>query len=269
VKPETVSGQKAKLYCTAANISLPMLGLSTWDDRNGFKQIQEDLPAYDSVIDGLFYSKSVAAFVKKYQHHLIIDDQLVAAPGIDLINFLNGNCHRFKSKRRIEPTEIVVHESVTSGWERTVRILTRRHLGVHLIIHEDGTVTQHADLCDRLPHAGPHNSYAIGLECQNIYYHHLAKDKPWIFAKWAHKGKYVLPTAPLLKTAPKIIKLICEAMPSIPMKFAGEKEDGTVYMSRYPGRKPRPGIWAHSGFGHADGSFIVSKVKEVFDEMDS
>jgi hypothetical protein len=53
------------------------------------------------------------------------------------------------------------------------------------------------------------------------------------------------------------------------MKFAGAKEDGTVYMSRYPDRKPRPGIWAHSGFGHADGSYIVSKVKEVFDEMDS
>ena len=269
MKPATVAGQKAKYYCEESNISLPMLGLSTWDDRSGFKKIQEDLPVYDCVIDGLFYSRSVAAFVKKYQHHLIIDDELVAAPGIELVNFLSRNCHRFKSKRRIEPSEIVVHESVTSGWQRTINILTRRHLGVHLLIHEDGTVTQHADLCDRLPHAGPHNSYAIGLECQNIYYSHLAPRKSWIPASWAHKGKYVLPTEPLLKAVPKLIKLICETMPSIPLKFAGAKEDGTVYMSRYPSRKPSPGIWAHSGFGHADGSYIVSKVKEVLDEMDS
>jgi hypothetical protein len=245
-----------------------MLGISTWDDRSGLKSVQEQLPAYDSVIDGLFYSKSVAAFVKKYQHHLIVDDQLIEAPGVQVVNFLNGNCHRFKSKRRIEPTEIVIHESVTYGWEKTVAILRRRHLGVHLIAHEDGTVTQHADLCDRMIHAGAHNSHSIGLECQNVYYHHLAPERPWIAAKWAHKGKYVLPTGKILETVPKLVRLICDALPSIPMKFAGEKDDGTIHMSRYPNRKPSPGIWAHSGFGHADGSYIVSKMKEVFDEMD-
>ena len=106
MKPATVAGQKAKYYCEESNISLPMRGLSTWDDRNGFKAIQEDLPAYDSVIDGLFYSKSVAAFVKKYQHHLIVDDELIAAPGIELVNFLNRNCHRFKARRRIEIMEL-------------------------------------------------------------------------------------------------------------------------------------------------------------------
>jgi len=267
--PETVSGQKAKLYCSAANISLPMLGLSSWDDRNGFKDLQAELDEYTGTIDGLFYSKSARAFAEHYQHHLIVDDQFVDVGDIGLVNYLNGQCHRFKARRRIEPTEIVIHESVTSGWERTVRILTRRHLGVHLIVHEDGTVTQHADLYDRLPHAGGHNAYALGLECQNIYYHHLAPEKAWIPARWAHKRKYVLPTDAILMTVPKLITAICETVPTIPLEFAGAKEDGTVYMSRYPDRKPRPGIWAHSGFGHADGSYIVSKVKEVLDEMDS
>jgi hypothetical protein len=117
-------------------------------------------------------------------------------------------------------------------------------------------------------HAGAHNSHSIGLECQNVYYHHLAPERPWIAAKWAHKGKYVLPTGKILETVPKLVRLICDALPSIPMKFAGEKDDGTIHMSRYPNRKPSPGIWAHSGFGHADGSYIVSKMKEVFDEMD-
>ena len=275
MKPETVAGQKAKLYCSAANISLPMLGLSTWDDRNGFKDIQAELDEYTGMIDGLFYSKSARAFAEHYQHHLIVDDQFVDVGDIELVNYLNGNCHRFKAKRRREPTEIVVHESVTQagrgllGWQRTVNILIRRHLGVHLIVHEDGTVTQHADLYDRMIHAGPHNSHSIGLECQNIYYHHLAPEKPWISARWAHKRKYVLPSEPILVTVPKLITAICGTVPTIPLEFAGAKGDGTVYMSRYPDKKPRPGIWAHSGFGHADGSYIVSKVKEVLDEVDS
>ena len=86
------------------------------------------------------------------------------------------------------PKQIVVHESVTSTWEGAVNVLTRRHLGIQVMIHKDGTVSQHADLLRLCPHAGAGRNNSVGIEIVNRYYGKYAKpgDKT-IKAPWAHK----------------------------------------------------------------------------------
>ena len=82
---------------------------------------------------------------------------LPAPPGLDVTNFEASEVHRFTGRDRSGRTvnERVLHESVTTSVETTVRVLKRRKLGVHLIVAPDGRVTQHGDLAhDRLAHAG-------------------------------------------------------------------------------------------------------------------
>mgnify|MGYP005827950971 FL=1 len=167
MKPQTRAGQLAKKHCEAAHITLSMLeGVSSWDDRCGFRALQDELIHYEGAIDGLFWANSVNAFVTQFsKDFVIIDGELCPAPGLELLNYLHPMVHRFKARRKITPVSLVVHEPVARGVSRIVNILRRRHLGVHFIVASKcGTITQHADTHDKLAHASKWNNYACGIE---------------------------------------------------------------------------------------------------------
>ena len=269
MRPQTRAGKRAKWYCDKASITLPMLGQPrTWDDKEGMKVVQSNLPDYEGRVDGLFYKNSTRAFCNKFQHHLILDHALVPPPvGMMLTNYLSDVVHHFPSRRSIDPSEIVVHESVTSTWEVCVRVLARRHLGVHFMVHRDGSVTQHADGFKRMAHAGrKHNAHSIAVEVINSYYGKRAKKGDTVIeARWAHKGSYIVPPEPQMVASAALVKHLTDHITAIPLVFVGERDNGKIKMGRLPKheRRPHPGIWAHGYFAHADGWYPVKRISEL------
>jgi hypothetical protein len=154
---------------------------------------------------------------------------------------------------------------VTRSAVSTVAVLRRRHLGVHFIVAPDGAVTQHGDLAnERLAHAGGHNGPSVGIEVVNPYYPYLLHDDlPWrrtIFAPWAHRGAYVLPTPEQAEAVALLVGWLTSPKArglDIPRTWIGV-EDERARMGRVHGAdQRRPGVYAHHYFGHADGAWPV------------
>jgi hypothetical protein len=170
----------------------------------------------------------------------------------------------FKGKfRRVPVTEIVLHETVTRDVKTTVRVLQKRHLGVHFIIGPDGSITQHADpALVRLEHAAPHNGASVGIEIVNpVEVRFMRLGLPWdtyINAPWAVGRKYVLPTWSQAEAAAQLIAWLTSPDADglqIPRVWTSLR-DGRFLMGRVPGAEaPQPGLLAHSAFKHADGSW--------------
>ena len=164
---------------------------------------------------------------------------------------------------------VVLHESVTAPWyQRVVDVLARRHLGVHLIVSADGSVTQHVDLDHRTVHAGGLNARSIAIEVANPYYPPKLDPgepgKDWIPAVWAHKGRYLLPTPAQCETTWQLVWWLCYdgGRPLLrgdphwpPLAFPGVL--GNVYLwGRVKGAAKAPGVQAHSrSSNHSDGAF--------------
>jgi len=198
---------------------------------------------------------------------LIIDGRSLLPPdGVLVQNFLEPDVHRFSGRDRSGPiTEVIVHETVTRSVASTIKVLERRKLGVHLIVGPGGAVTQHGDLArDRLAHAGGHNAPSVGIEVVNPYYpEYLKPNLPWstvIEAPWAHKKRYVLPTATQAEATAAIVDWLTSSKTDslcIPRCWVG-LADGILAMGRVPrSRRRNPGIYAHHYFGHADGAWLV------------
>ncbi len=175
-------------------------------------------------------------------------------PGLVLSSFADPAVHRFAGRDRSgrPVTEVVVHESVTRSAEGTVAVLKRRGLGVHLIVAPDGRVTQHGDLAsDRLAHAGGHNGPSVGIEVVNPYYgDQLRKGSPWsrvIDAPWAHRGRYVVPTAEQAEAAAQLVAWLSSpaAGLSIPRTWVGLAGTRLAMGTVAGADARRPGIYAH------------------------
>ncbi len=201
-------------------------------------------------------------------HKIVIGGKLFEPPeGLRVVNFLEPAVSCFKAKRRAKTpiTELVLHETVTTGVTSTIAILQRRSLGVHFIIGPDGEITQHNDLAyDRVAHAPPHNKCSIGIEIVTPYYPmYLGEDQPWkqvIDAKWAHKKRYVVPTFEQAEAACRLIAWLTSknAVPlEIPRRWVGLKKNSLAMGRLLTGRLPISGIYAHTYFGHADGAWPV------------
>lgn len=174
---------------------------------------------------------------------------------------------RFASKgMRAQVTELIVHETVTCSVADTLSVLQARGLSVHLILGADGVLSQHGDLLsDLLWHAGPvHNPPSIGIEVVNPYYpRFLPRRGPWsttIEARWAHQGRYVVPTAPQAEALAQLVGWITSGPApgvDVPRSWPGLR-DGKMTMGRLPSaEQPLPGLLAHTFFGHADGAWLV------------
>jgi peptidoglycan hydrolase-like protein with peptidoglycan-binding domain len=188
-------------------------------------------------------------------------------PGLRLTNYLNPAVHRFtnKSNRRGRSvTEFVLHETVTTSVSSTVQALIDRGLSVHLIMGPDGAITQHGDLADDTHwHGTPHNTASVGIEVVNPYYpKYLKTGMPWtrvIDAGWAHERRYVVPTPQQAEAAAQLTAWITSPASrlSIPRTWIGVS-GGRMRMSQVTGAdQPRAGIYAHTYFAHADGSWLA------------
>lgn len=191
-----------------------------------------------------------------------------ADTNLNLRNFYDrGGVERLIGPPRYEGkvTEIVVHETVTRDVATTIKVLKRRKLGAHFIIDPEGAVTQHGDLVhDALSHAGSHNKRSVGIEVINPYYPRYLKSGPWtkvIDAHWAHQKRYVVPPVCQLEALYQLLAFLTQTkterfdVPWAPIGLGVAKKRfamGRVWGSKW-GKKP--GIYAHTAFGHADGSF--------------
>lgn len=191
----------------------------------------------------------------------------VPPAGLNVTNYLDPRVQRFRNQIRRSQVvnEFVVHETVTRSVTETVAVLNQRRLGVHLIMGPKGEITQHGDLReDLLWHASQHNPLSVGIEVVNPYYPKFLKSgMPWtqvIPASWAHEGRYVVPTPQQAEALCQLILWITSPSArglSIPRTSIG-LSGNTLAMGRTAGAdKLRPGIYAHTYFGHADGAWLV------------
>ena len=197
---------------------------------------------------------------------IVIGGKLFAPPdALDVTNFFDPAVPCFKARRRSKTpvTELVIHETVTTSVKTTNAVLHRRKLGVHFIVGPYGAITQHNDLAlDRVAHAPPHNKRSVGIEIVTPYYAALlGEGQPWkqvIDAKWAHKKRYVVPTLEQAEATCRLIEWLTsdKAIPlAIPRRWLAVKKTRLVMGRLLTGRLPRPGIYAHTAFGHADGAW--------------
>jgi hypothetical protein len=167
--------------------------------------------------------------------------------------------------RKRPVSELIIHETVTRDVATTLRVLRKRRLGVHFIIAPDGEVLQLADPArTRLEHAAPHNVRSVGVEIVNpVEPRFLRKGLAWtrtIRARWAAGGAYVLPTLAQAEACSVLIDTFTQGtIPglTIPRAWRGLR-DGDLAMGRVAGaERPKPGIYAHCYFHHADGAWPV------------
>jgi peptidoglycan hydrolase-like protein with peptidoglycan-binding domain len=192
---------------------------------------------------------------------------LTPPTGLNITNYIDSSVHRFHNKKRSSSVvnEFIVHETVTRSVSDTVQVLNKRGLGVHFIMGADGKITQHGDLLDDLLwHASQHNPVSVGIEVVNPYYPKYLKDgMPWtkiINAGWAHNGRYVVPTSQQAEAVTRLIAWITSSKAkglSIPRKWIG-LQGNKLAMEQVSGADKRsPGVYAHSYFNHADGSWLI------------
>ena len=163
------------------------------------------------------------------------------------------------------PDMIVIHESVTVSRADCERVLRRRGLGVHVIIDEHAQVWLYDDArASALAHAGKLNTRSIGVELINPYYPDAAassplwKDRPVHRERWAHKGRYVVPTPEALEALYQLCAQLC-AEHGIPCRVVSS---------------PEPGILAHAHSphdSHSDGvapaEYIAARIQGLSPEQ--
>lgn len=200
---------------------------------------------------------------------LVAEGRYLRAPdGVTVRNWLAEGVERLRDTGpRTRCSQIVIHESVTrGGWRRVWDVLTRRHLGVHLIVARDGSVTQHVDLQHSTVHAGALNRRSIGIEVESAYYSDGSGEPgvDWIPAIWAHRGRYLLPIREQCESTWLLVERLCAATPEgttshrdhvwPPLRFPGLV--GNVFLwGRVEGGAKMAGVQAHARTAHSDGLF--------------
>ncbi len=159
--------------------------------------------------------------------------------------------------------EIVVHESVSASVESTLTTLRSKGYGVHLIVSPTGEVTQHAPLVDECAHAGvadthppsTHNDRSVAVELVSPYYEpeQLEPGQVVIDARWAHRGRYLMPSLPALEAVWRAIQWVREQVPTIPLAFPSVDAQGRYRWGRDPRHNVGGGVRAHAAWNHSDG----------------
>lgn len=169
-------------------------------------------------------------------------------------------------------TEIVVHGSVTTSVERTVRVLKGRKgrdgkplgLSTHVAIGPDGAKHLTADLDTRAVHCHQHNGVSVGIDLVEPYYPHargVRGEAIWprmIAAPWAHGGVYVLPTLASVEALVEVLRYLTspESGLNVPLVFVGVRGSRFRMGLLDDHDQRRPGIWAHHQAGdHSDGAW--------------
>ena len=165
---------------------------------------------------------------------------------------------RFEGRRRLRTLDtIVIHESVTKSARSAIRVLKKRGLSVHYTIDragphgEDGDIVEHCDPDKWCAHAGSLNRRSIAVEVINPYYPKYARAGDEVIeARFAHKGRLILPSAAQGESAWRLIRWLCTAY-DVPLQFPGLDDTGRFRWGRV--KDPGSGIMAHHRTNHADG----------------
>lgn len=206
----------------------------------------------------------------------------MTALGITCSNFVADDQLHFQSRKRKKPvSHVVIHESAggVDGY-RTIRGLHKRGLGVHIVIHPDGSLTNHADLIlDRLIHANQLNHTSVGIEVINPYlgarvkkpFDKVVDGKWWTWKKKGYPHTYCVPTNAQMLTIKLLAPVLSDLLPDCPLAFptAGLNKRQTRIdgWKDSPKAKPGPGWVAHRDFAtHADGRYILERLIEFYGE---
>jgi hypothetical protein len=204
---------------------------------------------------------------------------VVLAAGGSASNYLDdGEPHLANGGRKSPLVTFVLHETAGNTVSGCKRSLVAKHLGVHLILDKDGTISNHADLATEVCwHAGQVNGVSIGMEVVNAYRPEGAQDPhgPVIPAEWwtwVPKGQaraYVCPTDVQMAVVEVLVPWLCDRL-GIPVVFP--TRDLCARKTRITGwRKPPLGWWAKPGVGivahqdfssHADGRYMLERLMQ-------
>lgn len=163
-------------------------------------------------------------------------------------------------RRRVQVDTLVVHESVTGNLEGCIAVLQRRGLGVHLAIEPSGEVAELAPVDHVVFHAGELNGRSLGIEIISPYYPGAdgQAPEPWqrvIPARWAHRGRYVVPLPAQLDALWGLLRHLSIALP-LPLAWPG-LVGRRFALSVLDGAAGATGVQAHIYTAHADGGLPV------------
>lgn len=163
---------------------------------------------------------------------------------------------RFKGRKRKKPLDqVVFHESVTRG--SAIGILKRRKLSINYEISPAGVIVEHCPPERRTAHAGgAHNARSVGVEHVSRYYGKAARDGEMVIpARWAHKGKYIVPPQVQCESSWRLTRWLCIAY-DIPFAWPGLEHDDKDFRWGRIKDHDQPGIMAHHRWAHADALFF-------------
>jgi len=199
---------------------------------------------------------------------------------------------QFKTyKRKVDPSYVVIHNSVTSTYESCVHVLrTKKNkdkesknygkpigLGVHFTIDYDGYIYQHADPMISITSHGPDlNSKSVGIETITMYYwkpenkHHqehqlgqgFTESEPhWWMGKMKNYGKiynFARPPEHMIQSANRLIDALFQHMPSLALQYPSKE-------TKYGKLKGDPGggLVSHRDYvAKIDGRYFMSRYIE-------
>ncbi len=206
--------------------------------------------------------------------------QAVLDAGATATNFLmDGEPHLVYKPRTKPLCMFIIHETGGNTEVGAERSMERNHLGVHLLLDSDGSLSNYADLAtETCAHASQANGVSIGMEIVNEYRPELLCDPhgPIIPAEWwtwcppGQRREYVCPTDVQMRVALAFIPWVCNLL-GIPIAFPtallNARNTRIAGWKKFPkgwSAKPGPGIVAHQDFSsHADGRYILDKLMEI------
>jgi hypothetical protein len=210
----------------------------------------------------------------------VVDGRVINAP-VDIRNFNSPTIPRVQAHGVIrEHRYIVTHENVGSiNMNKICDFLETKGGGYHMMIHPDGTVTQHADAVDILWHGTKCNKHGLGVCFINPYYPRLCNTKRekqlyrvgpaewWTHCSPKTDRRYVQPTPAQIATARKLFPFLCATL-SIPLTFPtkhfNSKGPRKCKGWLVPGIRPKPGIIAHRDYSrHADGRYVLERLFDL------
>jgi hypothetical protein len=191
-------------------------------------------------------------------------------PGI-----VGGQQYQSRERKQL-PSQLVIHNSVTSTYESCVRVLLNNGLGTHFTVDFYGNIYQHNDPITRIVYHGkPINNDSIGIEAITPFYGKNLKDfhleagftvvEPywWQSGDTTKKSGWAKPPEAQVKAMNRLLAFLTAKIPSLPASFPSKDfQPSPSSAKRFQGAVP-PGIVSHRDYvAKADGRYYLLRYLE-------